>query len=56
VYIYSEAGEMFGFEQVSTRVGDAEAERFDVLGKARLSDSEHVAQATRYPEMYWVQE
>jgi hypothetical protein len=52
VYI-SEADEMFGFEDVSTRVVDAEAEKLDVLEKASLSDSEHDAHARRYPEGYW---
>lgn len=53
VYFYSQADKMVGFRDVETHIVDAVAKGFVVLRDVKLLDSEHVAHARRYPELYW---
>jgi hypothetical protein len=53
VYFYSEADKMIDFHDVETHIDDATAKGFIVTHNIKLRDSDHVAHARRYPELYW---
>ncbi|KAF9701137.1 hypothetical protein EKO04_001173 [Ascochyta lentis] len=53
VYIYSEADKMVNFRDVEAHIDDATAKGFEITRNVKLLDSEHVAHARSYPELYW---